>query len=732
MSNPALIDELEKQFRDNPRRMFARLANEYRKGGDFMRAIEICNAHVPLQPGYISGHIVLGQALYDAGELEQAQDTFQTALSLDPENLIALRQLGDIARSRRDFASARSWYTKLLEVDPQNDEVVAQLGELSLVGGHDSNANGHREGSWTATPTGQQGVLTAGAGYEVTSDDSADAPVVDLHEGSAADEDSIQATVTDAVPALDFSDDESSDDSFGYQAMPTLDDPHEFSVGESFGDHESLSATPDGAANLSSDDDDVSWIEAAGEANQEEFSISGLESAGDSLSSDTPGADLDLIFESEEHEAPLRPHSGEGLAIIAEEDPLAGVQPVNGAERSPFGDPIETTAGNVADEMTSFEPLPIMDMDSSGVTEVAPVGGIPLWEELSQWTEDASAETSGESAQVGSADDQPDSGGEAFEVSEAETLLEDSEADFSWEEPRLESSETPVDGQAEPDTTEPGTDEFTAAIASSSTLPEESADSGWEPAVDALEDSSGESSDDAPIAPEVAARVPDSRDEAGVSDDESPPTFVTETMAELYLQQGFRSQALEVYRSLAAQSPDDSRLRDRVAQLEQGSHSSGAGNFNGATPDSTSRPEHTSAAAFFKRLASVQVPSAAPIVEPQAEVSSDWAEVALSGAGEISEQDDKAAKALASGYEPAAEPAPRRPSAATRAASSALSLDDIFGTNEQQPRGTPPIGSLDAFFTPEGERASGEVASGASDDIDDLQAFNAWLEGLKK
>ena len=71
MANPALIDELERQFRDNPRRVFARLANEYRKAGDYMRAIEICHAHVPQQPGYISGHIVLGQALYDAGEMEQ-------------------------------------------------------------------------------------------------------------------------------------------------------------------------------------------------------------------------------------------------------------------------------------------------------------------------------------------------------------------------------------------------------------------------------------------------------------------------------------------------------------------------------------------------------------------------------------------------------------------------------------------------------------------------------------
>lgn len=698
MSNPALIDELEKQFRDNPRRMFARLANEYRKSGDFMRAIEICNAHVPMQPGYISGHIVLGQALYDAGELEQAQDAFQTALSLDPENLIALRQLGDIAKSRRDFASARSWYTKLLEVDPQNDEVVAQLGELSLVRGHDSHANGHREGSWTDTPTEPQGVMTAGAAYEEEPADSADISVTDLLESGAPDEDSIEALVTDsaegsltdAAPALEFSDEENSDDSFDDQAMPALDDAHEFGVGESFGGHQSFSAPPDVTANLSSDDEDVSWIEAEGGADEQEFSVSGLESASDSLSSGKPDAEIDFIFEAEELEAPLRPHTGDSLAIDAEEDPLAGVQPVHGAERSPFGNPIDTTASDDADE-TVFEPLPTTSIYSSEVAEVAPVPGTPLWEELPQWTEDESAETSGESAEVGSADDRPDAVEEAFEVSEAETLLDDSDANFSWGEPRLESPETPDDAEVESPAPEPDTDEFTAAIASSSTLPVESADAG---------------------------------------SDESPPTFVTETMAELYLQQGFRNQALEVYRSLAAQSPDDSRLRDRVAQLEQGSQSGGAAHPNGVTPDSTGRPEHTSASAFFKRLASVPVPGASPTVEPPAKTSTGWAEVALSGAGEVSDEDDKAARVLSSGYAPVAEPAPPR-LGTSRRAPSAMSLVDIFGTNEQQPRGTP-LGSLDAFFTPEGERASGEAVAEASDDVDDLQAFNAWLEGLKK
>lgn len=130
MANTALIEDLLKQFETNPRRVFARLANEYRKIGELDTAIQICREHVPHQPTYISGYIVLGQALFESGQLDESRTTFETALGLDPENLIALRQLGDIARANGDTEGARSWYHRLLEVDPQNDEIAAQLREM--------------------------------------------------------------------------------------------------------------------------------------------------------------------------------------------------------------------------------------------------------------------------------------------------------------------------------------------------------------------------------------------------------------------------------------------------------------------------------------------------------------------------------------------------------------------------------------------------------------------------
>jgi tetratricopeptide (TPR) repeat protein len=135
MSSSARIDELRKKFDENPRRFFAPLANEYRKAGDFEQAVFICQEYLPQQPGHMSGHIVYGQTLFDMGRDEEAKAVFETALTLDPENLIALKHLGDIARQAGDLEGARNWYQRVLEADPRNDEIMVILESM---GGLDS------------------------------------------------------------------------------------------------------------------------------------------------------------------------------------------------------------------------------------------------------------------------------------------------------------------------------------------------------------------------------------------------------------------------------------------------------------------------------------------------------------------------------------------------------------------------------------------------------------------
>lgn len=129
------LRELQEKFEENPRRYFAPLANEYRKGGQPKRAIEICRAQLAQMPGHMSGQIVFGQALYEAGEFDEARQVFERALTLDPENLIALRSLGDMSLQSGNTVEARSWYTRLLDADPKDTAVIALVSEIEASAG---------------------------------------------------------------------------------------------------------------------------------------------------------------------------------------------------------------------------------------------------------------------------------------------------------------------------------------------------------------------------------------------------------------------------------------------------------------------------------------------------------------------------------------------------------------------------------------------------------------------
>ena len=140
MAESSRVEELRKRYHENPRRFFAPLANEYRKSGLLDRAILLCQKHLSDQPGNMNGLIVYGQALFETGRHEEARDPFGAALELDPENLIALRHLGDIARLSDDRQEAQKWYGRVLEFDRRNDEVRELFEQVGGSAGEPASA----------------------------------------------------------------------------------------------------------------------------------------------------------------------------------------------------------------------------------------------------------------------------------------------------------------------------------------------------------------------------------------------------------------------------------------------------------------------------------------------------------------------------------------------------------------------------------------------------------------
>ena len=115
----------------------------------------------------------------------------------------------------------------------------------------------------------------------------------------------------------------------------------------------------------------------------------------------------------------------------------------------------------------------------------------------------------------------------------------------------------------------------------------------------------------------------------------TPPAFVTETMAELYLQQGFRNEALAVYRELLSRNPSDASLRERVEQIESGFMSSlGMATLSDTVVESALKRQSAKPAksvrSFFASLAGRRAPMPpAPVADVDAPaVSEDTPEYA--------------------------------------------------------------------------------------------------------
>jgi tetratricopeptide (TPR) repeat protein len=104
-------EELRRRVQRDPASVsFAALAEEYRRLGRFLDAIETCRAGLLRHPSYMSARVTLGRALIEMAEFDQATIELEQVLRIAPENLAAIRALAEIHRRRAEMPEAFESY----------------------------------------------------------------------------------------------------------------------------------------------------------------------------------------------------------------------------------------------------------------------------------------------------------------------------------------------------------------------------------------------------------------------------------------------------------------------------------------------------------------------------------------------------------------------------------------------------------------------------------------------
>lgn len=125
------IEKLQRRWQENPLGLtFAPLAEAYRKEAMFADALDLLNIGLAQHPNYVPAHIVRGRCFLDSGADQAAENAFRRVIDIDPENVIALKSLAEIAERAGRYDDAIGRLERLLEFDRSNDEAQAQLDGL--------------------------------------------------------------------------------------------------------------------------------------------------------------------------------------------------------------------------------------------------------------------------------------------------------------------------------------------------------------------------------------------------------------------------------------------------------------------------------------------------------------------------------------------------------------------------------------------------------------------------
>lgn len=126
--NPEFVERYQVEYQKNPRsKVFAPLAEAYRKLGLLDEAFTVGQAGVKHHPDFASGRVVFARILLDRKDYDQALEHLIAAAKLSPDNLMAHSLMGETFLNLRRPKDALNAFKMVLFIDPNNERALTAV-----------------------------------------------------------------------------------------------------------------------------------------------------------------------------------------------------------------------------------------------------------------------------------------------------------------------------------------------------------------------------------------------------------------------------------------------------------------------------------------------------------------------------------------------------------------------------------------------------------------------------
>ncbi len=115
---------------DQSTRVFAPLAEGYRRSGNLQRALQICRQGLNLHPSFAGGWYELAKIHIDRKENDKAIEALKRAVVLAPENIQAHNLLADLYLSQRNPKDALKSFKMVLLLNPNDTRAKRTIERL--------------------------------------------------------------------------------------------------------------------------------------------------------------------------------------------------------------------------------------------------------------------------------------------------------------------------------------------------------------------------------------------------------------------------------------------------------------------------------------------------------------------------------------------------------------------------------------------------------------------------